>query len=277
MRSGATDPDAAPTVTSTSNPRVKALIRLRKRASRDERALTLVEGHDELVLALDGGAHPLELFFDPAAVRPEQAADLDRIAALGAQLTPVGRAVLEKVAYRQSPDGWLAVLPTPGSSLHQLPAGGLGPDPLFLVCEGIEKPGNLGALLRTAEAAGVSAVISASGVTDFGNPNVVRASKGAVFAVPLAAASSAEVLAWLRTAGVRVVVSTPAATTALPDVDLTGPLAVVVGSESAGVTTTWLEQGDVTTVIPMHGRVNSLNAAASGAVLLYEANRQRRR
>ena len=259
-------------LSSPGNPRVKALVRLRRRGTRDDRALTLVEGHDELMLAIDAGARPAELIYEPARVRPEHLADVDRIAGLGAGVTRVSRAVFDKLAYRQSPDGWLGVLPTPGGRPESLV---LPPDPLLLVCEAIEKPGNLGALLRTAEALGVDAVISAAPVTDFGNPNVVRASKGTLFAVPVAAGTSAEVLDWLRERRIRSVVTTPAGTTSLAAVDLTGPVALVVGSESSGVSATWLERADVTAVIPMRGAVNSLNAAASGAMALYEATRQR--
>jgi TrmH family RNA methyltransferase len=259
-------------LSSPGNPRVKALVRLRRRGTRDERALTLVEGHDELMLAVGAGARPVELIYEPARVRPEDLPDVDRIAALGARITTVGRAVFDRLAYRQSPDGWLAVVPTPGGAMQSLvpPA-----EPLLLVCEGIEKPGNLGALLRTAEALGVDAVISAAPVTDFGNPNVVRASKGTVFAVPVASATSAEVLDWLREKGIRCVVTTPDGATPLAAADLTGPVAVVVGSESTGVSPIWLERANVRVVIPMHGRVNSLNAAASGAIALYEAVRRR--
>lgn len=259
-------------LTSTANPRVRALLRLRTRRGRDEAGATLVEGHDELRLALDAGARPTRLYWAPSVVRPEQAGLAEDVRAAGARVTTVSRAVFGKIAYRESPDGWLAVAPTPGCPLAALT---LGPGPLLLVVEAIEKPGNLGALLRTADAFGVDAVISASGVTDLGNPNVVRASKGTVFAVPVAAAPSEQVLAWLRDRGVRVVVTTPDGTSALPTTPLTGPTALVVGAESTGVTARWLDAADATVVIPMAGRVNSLNAATAGAIALYEARRQR--
>jgi len=257
-------------ITSTANPRVKALVRLRTRHVRDAAGVTLVEGHDELRLALDAGVTPRELWWAPELVRPEQRGILDGVGA--AAVTSVSRAVFAKIAYRESPDGWLALVPAPGCALAELE---LPPDPLLLVVEGIEKPGNLGAMLRTAEAFGVAAVVSASGVTDFGNPNVVRASKGTVFAVPVAAAPSADVLAWLRGIGARIAVTTPDGTTSLPGADLSGPVAVVVGAESTGVTELWLGAADATLVIPMRGVVNSLNAATAGALALYEAVRLR--
>jgi TrmH family RNA methyltransferase len=259
-------------ITSTANHRVKQLGQLRRRRSRDDGGVTLVEGYAELSLALEAGAMPLELFYAPDLVRPEQLALADRVEDLGAAVVEVSLAVMAKISYRESPDGWVAVVPTPGSTLDQL---ALGADPLLLVCEAIEKPGNLGAMLRTAEAARVAALVSAAPVTDFGNPNVVRASKGTLFAVPVASAPTADVLAWLRAHGVRVVVTTPRGASTLAEVDLTGPVALVIGAESTGVTDPWVEQADATVVIPMYGQVNSLNASTAAAIALYEANRQR--
>jgi RNA methyltransferase, TrmH family len=259
-----------PDLTSTANPRVKALVRLRSRRAREDAGVTLVEGHDELRLALDAGMVPRELWWAPDLARDDDL--LDEVTAAGTRIVSVSRTVFEKVAYREGADGWLAVAPTPG---HALAALGLREPALVLVAEGIEKPGNLGALLRNVEAFGADALVSAGAVTDLGNPNVVRASKGTVFAVPSAAATSDEAVAWARHAGLRLVVTTPAATTPLAAVDLAGPTALVIGSEATGVTGTWLDAADETVVIPMAGRVNSLNASTSGALALYEANRQR--
>jgi TrmH family RNA methyltransferase len=153
----------------------------------------------------------------------------------------------------------------------------LGERPLVLVCEGIEKPGNLGAILRTADAAGVTAVIAAGPVTDWGNPNLVRASKGTVFSVPVASGSSAGVLGWLADRSVPVVATTPDTDTLVAEADLTGPVAIAVGSEHDGLSGPWLEQAGTRVKIPMFGRVDSLNVAASAAVVVYEAVRQRMR
>ncbi len=261
-------------LTSLANTRVKALVRLRTRRSRDELGQTLIEGFDELRLALRAGVRPAELYYAPALIRPGQLDLVDQIRAAGTAVISVSAPVFGKIAYRESPDGWLAVAKTPGAELESLMVTAR---PLILVCEGMEKPGNLGAMLRTAEASAVDAVISASPVTDFGNPNAVRASKGTVFAVPVAAAPSEQVLAWLRRTGIKVAVTTPLGTTELPAADLTVPVALVVGAESTGVTGLWLDQADETLVIPMHGQVNSLNAATAAALALYEANRQRGR
>ncbi|MBC3190474.1 RNA methyltransferase [Pseudonocardia sp. C8] len=260
-----------PDLTSTANPRVKYLVRLRTRRHRDAAGVTLIEGHDELALALDAGVRPTEVYWAPDLVRAPGL--LDRMP--DARVTSVSREVFARIAYRESPDGWLAVAPAPGCPLDALEPG---PDALVLVAEGIEKPGNVGAMLRTAEACGVDAVVIASAEragTDFANPNVVRASKGTVFAVPVASASTPEVLAWLRRRRIRAVVTTPAGETELGRADLTGPSALVIGTEATGVTDAWLTAADTTVAIPMRGTVNSLNASIAAAVVLFEAVRQR--
>jgi RNA methyltransferase, TrmH family len=261
-------------LTSTSNPRVKELAGLRRRRSRDDAGLTLVEGHQELVLALDAGVRPRTLYYSPALVRPDQLGTVRRVAGLGAEVVRLSRQVFGKVAYRQSPDGWLAVVPAVAGDLEHLV---LGERPLVLVCEGIEKPGNLGAILRTADAAGVTAVIAAGPVTDWGNPNLVRASKGTVFSVPVASGGSAEVLGWLAERSLPVVATTPDTDTLVAEADLTGPVAIAVGSEHDGLSGPWLERAETRVKIPMFGRVDSLNVAASAAVVVYEAVRQRMR
>ena len=238
-------------LTSPSNPRVKELVALRRRRARDGGAVTLVEGHAELVTALDAGVRPRTLFWCPALAGPDRLGTVDRVATLGAEVVRLSRPLFDKVAYRQSPDGWLAVVPAVPSDLRRL---ALGERPLLLVCEGVEKPGNLGAMLRTADAAGVTAVIAAGPVTDWGNPNLVRASKGTVFSVPVASAGSAEVLDWLADRSVPVVAATPDAETLLTDADLTGPVAIAVGSEKDGLSGPWLERAAARVRIPMLGR-----------------------
>ena len=262
-------------LTSVSNPRVKQLVGLRRRRQRDQLGLMLVEGFEELTLALSAGVVPVSLYVCPELVRdPADLATVDKIEALGSEIVRFGTKVFEKVAYRESPDGWLAVVPTVPTDLAALRVGA---DPLTLVCESVEKPGNLGAMLRTADAVGVAAVVAARPITDWGNPNVVRASKGTVFSVPVAAAESADVLAWTRQSGMRVVAATPDTDTVFTDVDLTGPVAVAVGSEKHGLSPEWLQSADTLVRIPMFGRANSLNVATSAAIILYEALRQRTR
>jgi RNA methyltransferase, TrmH family len=267
------DDERAPRqVTSTSNPLVKWLVSLRKRRTRDSEGLTIVEGYDELVLALDTGVRPRSVFYSASALVADHQDVIDRVTRLGSEVVELGEAAFAKASYRESPDGWLAVVHDPATHLDDIV---LGPHPLVLVCEAIEKPGNLGAMLRTAEAAGVDAVISASPVADWGNPNVVRASKGTVFAIPVAAAPSVEVLAWLRAQNLAIVVASPDADTLVTDVDLTVATAVVVGAEHEGVDDLWLRAAHHQAKLPMFGHVNSLNVATSAAIALYEAVRQR--
>ncbi len=259
-------------ISSPSNGRLKALVALHKRRSRAEAGVTVVEGYDELSLAVDVGVVPTTLYCCPELVSDARAALVDRIAALGSEVVRLSRAAYEKVSYRDSPDGFLAVVPDPTRPLAALE---LPPDALVLVVEGIEKPGNLGAMLRTAEAAGVDAVVAASPVTDWANPNVVRASKGTLFAVPVANAPTEEVIAWLRGRGIAVVVATPEAELLVTEVDLTGPLALVVGTEHEGVTDGFKAAADHLVKLPMAGRINSLNVSNAAAVVVYEAVRQR--
>jgi RNA methyltransferase, TrmH family len=261
-------------VTSASNPRLKAVLALRRRRVREEEGLTVVDGFEELELALAAGVVPDTVLHCPELMldADRQSALLERARALGASTIRCSRAAFEKVAYREGPDGFLAVVPVAGVALPDLV---LPPDPLVLVCEGLEKPGNLGAVLRTAEAAGVAAVVAADPVTDWGNPNVVRSSKGTVFSVPVAAAGTQEVLDWLRGNGIRLVATTPDTDTAHTDVDYRGSVAVAVGTEKEGLTDVVLGAADERVRIPMVGRVNSLNAATAAAVVVYEAVRQR--
>ncbi len=259
-------------ITSTANPRVRHVVALRRRRARDQAGLTLVEGYSELGLALAAGVRPQAVYHSPGLAGGDPDDILGRVTQLGAEVAQVSPAVFGKIAYRESPDGWLAVVPAVRAGLASLPDSAR---PLVLICEGVEKPGNLGAILRTADAAGASAVIAADPVTDWGNPNVVRASKGTVFSVPVASATSQEVLRWADGRGLALVAATPGGGVLLTDADLTGPVALVVGSESGGLPANWLDRVHTRVRIPMFGRADSLNVAASAAVCLYEAVRQR--
>ena len=259
-------------ITSAQNPRVKHLVALRDRHQRDVDQLMLVEGFDELSIALSGDK-PLELFYCPTLVRqPAQMALLDRVRLSGAELVEVNERIFQKIAYRDNPDGWLAIFRLPRRDLSSLLPGS---NPLVVVVEGIEKPGNLGAILRTADAAGVTALISCDPVTDLGNPNVVRSSKGAVFCVPVAEASTQETIAWLRAHSMTSVAAAPQATRFYTDVDMSTPTALVLGAEKPGLSRAWLDQADISARIPMVGRVNSLNVSIAAALMIYEAVKQR--
>ena len=262
-------------ITSPSNARLKSLVALRRRRAREEAGLTLLEGYDELSLALDAGVVPRTLYYCPElmldpAVQQEV---VERVQARGSDLQQLGRAAFEKVAYREGPDGFLAVVDSVVRTCSDLR---VGPTPLALICQGVEKPGNLGAMLRTADAAGVEAVVAADPVTDWGNPNLVRASKGTVFSVPVASDRTAETLKWLSDSGMALAATTPDTDLDYTEVDYTGPIAVAVGAEKYGLTEEILAAAAYRIRIPMTGRANSLNVAASAAIVIYEALRQRR-
>ncbi len=259
-------------ITSPANPRIKQLVALRRRRAREQANVTLVEGLAEIELALAAGVRPDSVYYCPALATPESLPLAGSAATLGAEVVQVSRPVFEKISYREGPDGWLAVVPSVVSELDRLQ---LGPRPLVLVCAGLEKPGNLGAILRTADAAGVAAVIAADPVTDWGNPNVVRASKGTVFSVPVASAAGAQVLDWILGRGLQLVAATPDANQLVSGADLTGPTAIAVGAEQTGLSADWLDRADVRVRIPMFGRADSLNVSTSAAIITYEAVRQR--
>jgi len=271
------------TISSASNPRLKGLLSLRRRRAREETGQTLVEGYEEIGLALSAGVRPstvyvCEQLFSPAGRAGSQHIGhqselLERLRGDRVEIVHLTRPAFERVSYREGPDGLLAVVGTVGMPVRDLEVA--GPDHLTLLSQGVEKPGNLGAMLRTADAAGADAVVAADPVTDWSNPNVVRSSKGAVFAVPVASGTTTESLAWIRAHDIRLVVTTPETDLLHTDVDLTGRVAIAVGSEKHGADDVLLEAADQLVRIPMHGKANSLNVAASAAIVLYEAVRQR--
>jgi RNA methyltransferase, TrmH family len=262
-------------ITSPANPRLKAVAALRRRRVREEEGLTVVEGYEELSLALEAGVVPRALYVCPDLMADRALQDdvVARVSGLGGEVVQVGRTAFERAAYREGPDGFLGVVPSVTRTCADLEPA---PDALLLVCEGVEKPGNLGAMLRTADAAGVGAVLAADPVTDWGNPNLVRASKGTVFSVPVAADPTPVTLAWLARRRIPVVAATPDTDTEHTDISYSGPVAVAVGAEKEGLTPPLLAAATHRVRIPMVGRANSLNVATSAAVILYEAVRQRR-
>jgi TrmH family RNA methyltransferase len=259
-------------IRSLQNPRIKAVVQLlRDVSARRESGQTVVEGAREVERAMENGWTPLEVYVDDsqtdveAHVRPLAACDRVRVF----RCSP---AAFRKMSYRENPDGVLAVGPAPGVRIETLV---LPPNPLVLVIEEVEKPGNIGALLRTADGAGVDAVIVCDPSADLGNPNLIRASIGTVFYLPVARASSEEAARWLSERGIRVVTTEPAARLAHTEADLVGPIAIVVGAEDTGVSVTWQRAAGVRIGIPMLGRNDSLNVSVAAAIVLYEAVRQR--
>ena len=225
----------------------------------------LVEGCDELTLALSTGLKPQTLL-----TAPELATVSMEIPS--AEITTVTRAVFEKISYRDNPDGWLGIFSIPKTSLADLK---LSESPLVIVAESVEKPGNLGAILRTADAAHVDALLVCDPRVDLWNPNVVRASRGTVFTVPTVEVESPNALAFLRSGKMRVLAATPSAEALYTDVNLKEPVAIAVGTEDEGLTDFWMSNADVKVKIPMLGTVNSLNVSIATALITYECVRQR--
>jgi len=267
---------ARPVLTSAANPRLRAAAALRDRRARVRTGLLLVDGAREVARALDGGVTLVEAFVAAEApADPELAALLARLAAIDVPLVPVAPKLLGMLAYGERASGIVAVATAPDTSL---PALRLPPTTLVAILEDVEKPGNLGAVCRSADGAGFDALVAAggsAGSVDPWNPNAVRASLGTVFTLALAVATTADVLAWLRENGLRIVAARVDGSVPYAEVDMAGPVALVLGSEARGLTDAW-SGSDVTAVrLPMHGRVDSLNVAAAAAILFYEARRQR--
>lgn len=265
-------------ITSLQNPRLKELVRLRDRRPRDEAGVFLVEGYREVRRALEKRIPLRELYISPEWFLGENEPALIKEAeAAGTQLFELSRAAFAKVAYRERPDGLLGVAPQWKHTLSDLDQAARPANraPFFLVVEAIEKPDNLGTILRSADAAGCDAVIVCDPVTDIFNPNVVRASTGVLFSVPCVIEESSVVAEWLRAKKVRTVATTPSAKTVYSDADLRGPLAVIMGSEQYGLSDFWLKNADCPVRIPMAGQADSLNVAMATIITLFEAVRQR--
>jgi TrmH family RNA methyltransferase len=265
-------------IDSPANPRIKAALRLRERRERESTGLTLVDGGREALRAMEAGAVVESAFLCPTLLATGEA---KRVAEkLSQSFGPFGAAIdyaevseraFERLAYGDRADGVILVVRVPRTELSelQLPA-----EPLVVVTEDVEKPGNVGAIIRSADAVGADAVIAVGG-TDLFNPNVIRASVGTVFSMPVAAASAADTAAWLRGREIRVVASIVDAERLHVEANLRGPLALVLGSEATGLSDAWRTPGVEAVRLPMAGVADSLNVSIAAAVLLYEAWRQR--
>lgn len=255
-------------ISSTQNPKIKHLLALQEKSSeRRKSGLFVVEGRRELQHCVEAG-YEIESIFKSASVA--DAADADFI---------VSPHVYERIAYRGTTEGVVAIVRAKSLSLEDLTPSlkerGKGGESLFIVLESVEKPGNLGAVLRSADAAGATAVIVCDPLTDLYNPNLIRASIGACFTVPTVACSSEDCIRFLKTHGVQILTAQLQDSELYYDTDMTGPTAIVMGTESTGLTDLWREAADAHIRIPMLGRLDSLNVSVSAAILLFEAVRQR--
>lgn len=256
-------------ITSTQNPKIKSLLSLEKPRERRKQGLFIIEGKKEIKMALDAGYKIGNLFFCDDIISEEE---LSGLASDNKLLIPVAREVFDKIAVRENSGGVLAVAEQKAHSLKQIR---LGQNPLILILEAVEKPGNLGAILRTADAAGVDAVIICDPQTDFYNPNVIRSSIGCVFSTQIASATSEETIEWLNKNGIAIYCTYLKASSQYHLVDFTTPSAIVMGTEATGLSPVWVNNSTRNIIIPMHGMIDSMNVSTAAAVVVFEAKRQR--
>lgn len=260
-------------ITSRSNPRLKAAARLRERSARTETGLTLVDGAREVNRAFEAGVAFETLFVCRELLSgPEARTALEAARVTRVEIVECSKEAFGAVAFGDRAEGLVAIVRPQKLRLDDLE---LPDEPLIVVTESLEKPGNLGAILRSADGVAADALIAIGG-TDLNSPNVIRASIGTVFALPVVAADAGDVATWLQTNGIRAVAAVVDAPLPYTAADLTGPLAIILGSEADGLSDTWRGSNVEAVSLPMLGVADSLNVSATAAVLLYEARRQRR-
>jgi len=257
-------------ITSLHNPRIKQVTRLQGSAKeRRETGMFIVEGRREISLAQQSGIEASGLFLCPGIYSEDQ--DY-KISFQEGDLFEVPEQVYDKIAYRSGVEGVIGIFKKAAQSPTRFISA---ENPLFLVLEKVEKPGNLGAIFRTADAAKVSGIIICDQVCDLYNPNTIRASLGCVFTVPSLVSSTPEVISLLQSHNIQILASTPAATSHYFDSDYTGPSAIIMGAEDTGLSDSWLKSGAKLIKIPMNGRIDSLNVSVATAILTFEAVKQR--
>ena len=261
-------------ITSAQNPKIKDFLALQEKSRlRREKGLFVVEGRRELLHCLEAGFSPRTIFVCEEILGAGEMEAVLGAAGEGCTVFSVSANVYDRMAYRSGTEGVTAIMQARNLRLDELRFR--NEEPLIVVVEAVEKPGNLGAILRSADAAGADAVIVCDPLTDLYNPNLIRASIGAVFSVPVVAASSAETIEWLRSRGVTIYTAQLQDSSWYYDCDMKKATAIVMGTEATGLTGIWREAADRHIRIPMLGKLDSLNVSVSAAVLLFEAVRQR--
>ncbi len=254
-------------ISSAQNPRIKRLLALQQKpAMRRKEGLTVVEGQRELQHCLDAGFEVETLFRCQSMNSDTIVADID------ASMVEVTRDVYARIAYRGSTEGIIAIVRPRLLTLDEL---NLGDKPLLIVLESVEKPGNLGAVLRSADAAAATAVIVCDPLTDLYNPNVIRSSIGAIFTVPCVACDTTSCINFLKRNRIAILTAQLQDSSPYYDTDMTRATALVMGTEATGLTDAWRQAADAHICIPMNGALDSLNVSVSAAILLFEAVRQR--
>lgn len=266
------------TITSTQNPKIKALLQLQqKSACRREQNLFVVEGRRELMHCLSRGYQADTLFLCPDILKAEKEYDKLLSALPSCHTFNVSPNVYDRIAYRGGTEGIVATIRMKQHGLDTLPTLPDGKAPLYVVLESVEKPGNLGAILRSADAAGVDAVIVCDPLTDLYNPNLIRSSLGGIFSVPTITCNSQECIIHFKATGTRILTAQLQDSSLYYDTDMTLPTAIVMGTEATGLTNQWRKAADAHIRIPMLGILDSLNVSVSAAILMFEAVRQRQK
>lgn len=256
-------------ITSVQNPYIKSLVQLQEKAkTRKQTGTFLIEGVREIELALKAGYEIEKLLFTPEIINFQ----ISKFSNFQIDSVAISREVYQKLAYRDTTEGIIAVARSKDLSLANL---NLSENPLILVAEAPEKPGNIGALLRTADAANLDAVIIANPKSDLYNPNIVRSSVGCLFTNPVAVGTTREIISFLKEKNIAIFCATLQDSATYHTQDYTQPTAIVVGTEATGLSTDWRESSTRNINIPMQGTIDSMNVSVAAAVLIFEAKRQR--
>lgn len=261
-------------ISSAQNPAVKRLLQLQEKSrSRKKEGVFIVEGIREIALAIKAGFEIGEIYFCAELFNAEQRSALIKSTMNQPEVTELSADVYNKIAYRGSTEGLIAVVQSKNTSLGNLQLN--SKNPLILVAEAPEKPGNIGALLRTADAANLDAVLIANPKTDLFNPNIIRSSVGCVFSNKIATGTTSEIIRFLKHNNIAVYAAALQASKIYSAMDLTGPCAIVVGTEATGLSQEWLENSDQNILIPMQGEIDSMNVSVAAGIIIFEAKRQR--
>ena len=257
-------------ITSAQNPYIKSLLLLQEKAkARKQTGTFLIEGKREILLAIKGGYRIETLLFYPELISENE---INKLVQNTTDLIEINKDIFEKLAYRESTEGVIAVANSKSFSLSDLK---LNENPLLLIAEAPEKPGNIGALLRTADAANLDAVIIANPKGDLYNPNIVRSSVGCLFTNQIATGTTSEIIAFLKERKINFYCATLQNSTSYHTQDYTIPSALVVGTEATGLSQEWREAATQNIIIPMQGEIDSMNVSVAAAILIFEEKRQR--
>lgn len=263
-------------IDSLKNPQIKELVLIKEKSKwRKQKGLFVAEGKKEIGMSLKGGCELLKIYYCSGIVERKEIVEILDEFQVSPELIQVSKEVYARIAYREKTEGMVALGKSKTHTLESLKLK--TKKPLILVAEALEKPGNIGAILRTADAAALDAVIIADPRTDLYNPNVIRSSLGCIFTVPVGQGSNEEVLGFLQEKNCEIFAAELNASIPYSNADFSGPSAIVVGTESTGLTEDWTGSADHNIIIPMRGEIDSMNVSVSAAILIFEAVRQRGR